>query len=53
VNCTWADPPVLSTTPKDASVAVVIQNLLQDKNVLIDYGLKAQSTKQCFDESLK
>ena len=53
VNCTWPLPPTLTMTPDTATVAQTIQDLLKDKNNLIDYALAVQSTKKCYDESLK
>ena len=52
VDCTWPDPPVLSITPPDATVGKLIQNLLSDKNVLIDYAAKVMATKKCYEDTL-
>jgi len=44
---------VLITTPPAAPLGQLIQDLLSDKNKLIDYAITVQSTQKCYEDSLK
>ena len=52
VNCNWPVAPVPTYTADKATVAQLINDLLEDKNNFCDYLLKVQSVKKCYDESL-
>ena len=52
VNCTWPAEPVPTYTADKATVAQIINDLLEDKNNFVDYILKTRSVKQCYDASL-
>lgn len=53
VNCNWPAEPVPTYTAEKATVGQFINDLLEDKNNFVDYILKVQSVKKCYDASLK